>query len=86
MEMKGRVPKLVRHEKFREKIELDLSGEGKVGTDVIESLVISDHSCNLRVLDLSNSEVNDADINLFCNNGQFEITTLRLNNCSYISE
>lgn len=72
MTFEGSITKLIRHEKFREKSELDLSQSSlRVGSDIIDSLVISDHTSNLRLLDLSNSFVSDADIHLFCTNGQF---------------
>lgn len=46
--MKGSISKLIRHEKFREKTELNLSDMRNVGTDIIDSLVISDYCSNLR--------------------------------------
>lgn len=69
VQFKGSISKLIRHEKFREKSELDLSAEKGVSSEIIDSLVISDHCGNLRLLDLSNSLISDADILLLTTNG-----------------
>jgi len=66
---KGSIQKLIRHEKFKEKTELDLSKERGIGSEIIDSLVISDNCGNLRILDLSNSIISDGDLQLFCTNG-----------------
>lgn len=86
IESTGSVAKLIRHERFLEKLELNLSDMKNVGTEIIDSLVISSNCCNLKRLDLSNSVLTDSDITLFCTNGQFQISTIILDNCCYISE
>ncbi|KAL4463233.1 hypothetical protein ABPG74_007234 [Tetrahymena malaccensis] len=86
IEVKGSISKLIRHEKFQEKTELNLSHMTNIGTEIIDSLVISDYCSKLRVLDLSNSIITDQDIYLFCNNGQFQIQNLIFDNCFYITE
>ncbi|KAL4482471.1 hypothetical protein ABPG72_001447 [Tetrahymena utriculariae] len=86
IEVKGSISKLIRHEKFQEKTELNLSHMVNVGTEIIDSLVISDYCSNLRIVDLSNSIITDQDIYLFCNNGQFQIQNLIFDNCFYITE
>ncbi|EAR88976.2 kinase domain protein (macronuclear) [Tetrahymena thermophila SB210] len=86
IEVKGSISKLIRHEKFQEKTELNLSHMVNVGTEIIDSLVISDYCSNLRIVDLSNSIITDQDISLFCNNGQFQIQNLIFDNCFYITE
>jgi len=86
IQFRGSVSKLIRHERFREKSELKVTDEKTSGTEIIDSLVISDHCKNLRLIDLSSTNITDNDINLFVTNGQFAITTIILNNCFGVTE